>query len=351
MDPDALPPQKPKRRPRYKGTHPRQFHEKYKELNRDQFPETIEKILQSGKTPAGTHRPIMVDEILRYLNPNPGDIAVDATLGYGGHAEKILERILPGGKLIGIDQDPIEIEKTKLRLQERFGNLLEVAHTNYAALPDVIAGFGIGKVDVILADLGCSSMQLDDPERGFSFKLDGPLDMRMNPNKGRSAARLIEKVSESELQRILATNSDEPFSEVISSAIVQSRQVKPIVRSKQLAEVVQQAIQSTQRSLSREDIQASVRRVFQALRIEVNEEFKNLERFLAVLPACLKSSGRLAILTFHSGEDGRVKKSLQEGLRMGLFNSISENVILPSREEVRFNGRASSAKLRWAIRA
>jgi 16S rRNA (cytosine1402-N4)-methyltransferase len=347
MDTDRTP-QRPKRRPRYSGKNPRHFHQKYKEHRPDQYPDTIQKVLESGKTPAGSHRPIMSDEILEILDPQPGEIAVDATLGYGGHAVGILKRILPGGRLIGIDTDPFELPKTESRLRELgfSSEVLTVSQTNYASLPQVLTKHQLSGVDLVLADLGCSSMQLDDPQRGFSFKLDGPLDLRMNPNKGRSAANLIEAVSVSELEQLLIENADEPHADIIARAIVDGRERTPI----QTTRVLTQMIERVLGQIRQEERTLSVRRVYQALRISVNDEFSALEQFLRVLPSCLKASGRVAILSFHSGEDRRVKKAFQTGLREGTYSKISYEIARPSDEEVRANPRASSAKLRWAVR-
>src|SRR5579862_4131388 len=168
-----------RRRPRYSGKNPRRFEEKYKEHDPQRYAETVAKVLASGKTPAGTHRPIMVAEILEALTPKPGELAVDCTLGYGGHAREILARIQPGGRLLGLDADPIELPKTEARLRAAgFGpeSFLAV-RSNFAGLPQALAAANLAGADCILADLGVSSMQLDDPSRGFSLKLEGPLDM------------------------------------------------------------------------------------------------------------------------------------------------------------------------------
>ncbi|MEI6085078.1 MAG: 16S rRNA (cytosine(1402)-N(4))-methyltransferase RsmH [Verrucomicrobiota bacterium] len=316
-----------RRRPRYSGKNPRRFEEKYKERDATRYAETVAKVLASGKTPAGTHRPIMVAEILEVLNPQPGEVAVDCTLGYGGHARELLKRVLPGGRLIGLDVDPIELPKTAERLRtEGF-----VAHrSNFAGLPKVIAAEQLTGADVILADLGVSSMQLDDPGRGFSMKVDGPLEMRMNPARGQSAAALLQKIEPGKLAILLAENADEPHSELLADILAG----KTFATTRALAETIRRA---------GEDDDA-VRRVFQALRIAVNEEFTALDNFLRVLPGCLNPGGRVAILTFHSGEDRRVKKAFAAGN----YASIAEEVIRPSPQERHDNPRSASAKLRWA---
>ena len=335
------------RRTRYAGTHPRRFEEKYKELAPERYPEDVARILASGKTPAGSHRPVMVREVLEALDPKPGETAADVTLGAGGHAFEILPRLLPGGRLVGLDADPIELARTVERAASRgFGPERFVAvNQNMAALPSVLAAEGLTRVDVVLADLGCSSMQLDDPARGFSYKQDGPLDLRLNPRKGKPASDLLARVTEERLVAILSENADEPEAERIASAVVAARDEEPITRTTQLARVVRAALPRSA------DPAATLARVFQALRIAVNDELSSLEAFLRVLPGCLAPGGRACILTFHSGEDRRVKSALRDGHRAGAYAEVAREVVRPSREEVRANPRAASAKLRWAVRA
>lgn len=344
---------KPKRRPRYSGTHPRRFDQKYKELDPQKYPEAVAKVMASGKTPAGTHRPICVAEILKVLQPKPGEMAVDVTLGYGGHAAEILKAISPGGRLLGLDTDSVELPKTEARLRTLgFGpETLMVVQSNFAGLPKVLAKHGIEGADLLLADLGCSSMQLDNPARGFSYKLEGPLDLRMNPNKGRPASILLATLSLDDLTLLLAENSDEPHASVIAEAIVKGRAVQPITTTKELSGIIRGALQVLPKQVREKEGDTPLRRVFQALRIAVNEEFTSLEMFLRYLPQCLKPGGRVAILTFHSGEDRRVKKALQSGHRQGIYSEVAQDVIRPSPEEIHANPRASSAKLRWAVRA
>ena len=327
-------PEKPPRRPRYSGKNPRRFSEKYKEHLPGQYAEDVAKILASGKTPAGMHRPIMLREILEILAPKPGDIVVDGTLGYGGHAQEILAAIQPGGRLLGLDVDPIELPKTEARLRALgYGPDTFTAHrTNYAGLPKILPE----PADAILADLGLSSMQIDNPERGFTYKHDGPLDLRMNPERGQPASALLATLDVNRLANLLTENADEPDATPLARAILRS----PIGSTIQLAKIV--------RSEGGDD--ATVRRVFQALRIAVNDEFSALDTFLRQLPLCLKPGGRVAILSFHSGEDRRVKKAFQAGARDGTYRVVSPDIIRPSAEETRANSRATSAKLRWAER-
>ncbi len=334
-----------RRRPRYSGKHPRRFAEKYKEHNPARFPETIEKVLGSGKTPAGTHRPIMVKEILEVLRLKQGDLVADCTLGYGGHAKEILLAIQPGGHLIGLDADPIELPNTERRLRElRFDSqTLRVHRSNFAGLPQVLAASEISGVDALLADLGVSSMQIDDPSRGFSVKLDGPLDMRMNPQRGQPASAFLEKVGLAEFAELLVENSDEPHARELAAALAG----KSFSTTASLAKAVRAALPR----LSRDELDITVRRVFQAIRIAVNDEFAALDTFLRHLPFCLKPGGRAAILTFHSGEDRRVKKAFQAGLREGIYSEISAEVQRPTPEERHSNPRSAPAKLRWARRS
>lgn len=340
-----------KRRVRYRGTHPRRFAEKYKEQNPDRYAADVQKVIASGKTPAGSHRPICVQEILELLAPKPGEVAVDATLGYGGHALEIIRALLPNGRLYGLDVDPVELPRTEARLRATGipAESLIVRRTNFAGLPQFLAGEGVTGVDMVLADLGVSSMQIDNPDRGFSFKYDGPLDLRMNPQRGQPASVLLAEVGESELVQMLEENADEPRAALIAKAICQARSQNAISTTKGLARAIQAALNSTHQS--KENIDAAIRRTFQALRIAVNDEFGALETFLRHLPGCLNPGGRVAILTFHSGEDRRVKKSFQAGERDGIFARIAHEVIRPTPEEIRANPRASSAKLRWAVKA
>ena len=332
-----------KRRPRYPGKNPRRFEDKYKEHAQDAG--TITKVLAAGKTPAGTHRPIMVAEILAVLAPKPGEVAVDCTLGYGGHAQAILPCLMPDGKLLGLDADPIELPRTEARLRSLgFSAEVFTAHrSNFAGLPQVLAANGLTGADVILADLGVSSMQIDDPARGFSVKFEGPLDMRMNPRRGQTAAALLEKIKPAALAELFVENSDEPHAAALSEALAG----KSFATTRQLAEAIRAALPG----VKKEDADLSVRRVFQALRIAVNDEFSALDTFLRHLPACLNPGGRVAVLTFHSGEDRRVKKAFQAGERAGLYAEIAHDVIRPTPEEIRSNSRAAPTKLRWARRA
>lgn len=333
------------RRPRYSGKNPRRFELKYKEHAPSLYPEAVQKILAQGKTPAGAHRPIMVPEILEVLAPQPGELALDCTLGYGGHAMAILPRLRPGGRLLGIDTDPLELPRTEARLREAgFNPETFAAHRcNFAGIAAVLASENGRLANVLLADLGVSSMQLDNPSRGFSLKYDGPLDMRMNPSKGRPASALLSAVSAAALQEILSENADEPHSVALSEALAG----KDLASTLALA----RAVRATLKARPPEEQELSVRRVFQALRIAVNQEFEVLDTLLKQLPECLAGGGRAAILSFHSGEDRRVKKAFESGLRSGVYSAISTEIIRAGEEERRANPRSKSAKLRWALKA
>jgi 16S rRNA (cytosine1402-N4)-methyltransferase len=336
-----------KRRQRYSGKNPRRFEDKYKELQPERYADTVAKVRASGKTPAGQHIPIMLREIMEVLAPQPGERALDCTLGYGGHAEALLRAVQPDGCLMGLDQDAIEIEKTGARLKALAfpEDTLRVVRINFAGLRKALdeAAWSDG-VDVILADLGVSSMQIDNPARGFSFKTDGPLDMRMNPLRGVPARELLRKIAVPKLSALLEENADETNSLLLAEALAG----QDFAKTSSLAAAVKRALPP---QLDEEAIAAATRRVFQALRIAVNDEFGALDSFLRVLPTVLRPGGRVAVLTFHSGEDRRVKKAFLSGFRDGIFSAISGEVQRPSAEEIRLNTRAASAKLRWAVRA
>jgi 16S rRNA (cytosine1402-N4)-methyltransferase len=355
---DSDPPPQPtpaphKRRKRYSGKNPRKFSEKYKEHAPERYAGDVAKVLASGKTPAGSHRPILVAEILEVLALQPGKTAVDCTLGYGGHAREMLARISPGGRLIGLDVDPIEQPKTVARLRAAgWGEeVFTPVRSNFAGLPKVLAELGLAGADGILADLGISSMQLDDPARGFTFKDDGPLDLRLNPTREPSAASWLAKVKEVDLAAALTENADEPKAALIARELVARRALTPFTRTQQLAETLREILHLPKPGRGVETDDTPVRRVFQALRIAVNDEFGVLDLFLRNLPHCLKPGGRVAILTFHSGEDRRVKHAFRQGLRDGIYSAASEDVIRAGPAELRANPRSSSAKLRWAVRA
>lgn len=341
-----------KRRVRYKGTHPRTYAEKYKEHNPDKYKDTIEKVISKGSTPAGMHISICVKEILDFLQIQPGQTGLDATLGYGGHTLEMLKCLKGQGHIYGLDIDPIEIKKTTKRLESQgYGtDVLTTINTNFQNIDEVAKEYG--PFDYILADLGVSSMQIDNPDRGFAYKFEGPLDLRLNPEKGISAAERIADISVDELEGMLIENADEPYAYEIAKAIVaKNRGGQKIQTTTELKNVIEQTLSFIPNKDRKEAVKKSCQRVFQALRIDVNNEFEVLYDFLEKLPDALAPGGRVAILTFHSGEDRLVKKAFKEGKRLGLYSDVARDVIRPSAEECRVNPRAKSTKMRWAVKA
>ena len=341
-----------KRRVRYRGTHPRKFEEKYKEQDPEKYADTIEKVIKKGSTPAGMHLSICVREILDFLQIKPGQKGLDATLGYGGHTTEMLKCLQGKGHIYGLDVDPIEIVKTKERLAARgFGeDILTIRKMNFADIDKLAEE--TGKFDFVLADLGVASMQIDNPERGFTFKFEGPLDLRLDPEKGISAAERLKSVTKEELVGMLAENSDEPYAEEIARVVMKyNRKKDPITTTTRFKEAIEEALEFLPEEERKEAVVKSCKRCFQALRIDVNSEFEVLYSFLSKLPGILAPGGRAAILTFHSGEDRLVKQYFKDGKREGVYSEIAEDVIRPSAEECSRNPRARSTKMRWAVRS
>ena len=299
-------------------------------------------------TIAPVHIPIMVGEVLECLRLAPGHVVVDCTFGGGGHAEAMLHLVRPGGRLLGLDVDPLELPLADARLRAAgFGQAeLVTRRASFAELPAIMTAAGFPPANAVLADLGTSSMQNDTPARGFSYKGVGPLDMRMNPLEGMSAAELIAQVSAEELTALLEANADEPHAALIAGVLCQHR-----VQTTHAAErLIRAGLKTALPALPRAEVKMSIRRTFQALRIAVNDEFRALDALLAGLPGCLAPGGRVAILTFHSGEDRRVKKAFAAGRRAGVYAAVSDAVIRSAKAETFANRRASAAKLRWAER-
>jgi 16S rRNA (cytosine1402-N4)-methyltransferase len=367
MEPEAP---KPPRRKRYAGTHPVRFDEKYKELQPEKYPEVQAHVRAQGRTPAGTHVPIMVAEVLATLAPQPGEIVADLTLGYGGHAAEFLKRISLGGRLIGLDLDRGQLERTGQRLVKMMEDMaansgrhatpghvtLDLRPGNFAGLDRTLAELALDGCDVIFADLGLSSMQIDDPARGFSYKVDGPLDMRMDPARRRTAADLLATLPEDELAAALSDLADEPDAAQIASLIVARRARRPIARTIELVELILEA-----KGLGSKPGCHGGRRLppcfagshpaaltFQALRILVNNELSNLNQLLRIAPACLRPGGRIGLLSFHSGEDRLVKQSFRDGLRGGIYEAVSDELLRPGPAELRDNPRSNPARFRWA---
>ncbi|MEL7648391.1 MAG: 16S rRNA (cytosine(1402)-N(4))-methyltransferase RsmH [Sedimentibacter sp.] len=344
--------QKHQRRIRYKGTHPKAFNEKYKELQPEKYAEDVEKIIKKGNTPAGMHRSICVKEILEFLQITPGQTGLDATLGYGGHTLEMLKCLNSKGHLYSIDVDPIELPRTRERLERQgYGpEILTIKQMNFSEI-DKIAEES-GPLDFILADLGVSSMQIDNPERGFSFKTEGPLDLRLNPDKGMSAAERLKTMSQDEIEGMFIENADELNAAVIARAVFSEiKKGTDISTTTQLQQIIKDALKFIPENKRSDEVKKACQRCFQALRIDVNSEFEVLYEFLEKLPSVLSAGGRVAILSFHSGEDRLVKKSFQRFFREGVYSEIAPNVIKPSAEECSSNPRARSAKLRWAIKS
>ncbi len=341
-----------KRRVHYSGTHPKRFEEKYKEHDPEKYADTIEKVISKGSTPAGMHISICVNEILDFLQIQPGQQGLDATLGYGGHTRRMLEQLHGEGHMYALDVDPIEIVKTKQRLAEAgYGeDILTIKQTNFRNIDQVADE--AGGFDFILADLGVSSMQIDNPDRGFTYKFDGPLDLRLDPEKGESAAERLREVSYEELVVMFQENSDEPYAEEIATVIMKRNRTKNYVETTtQMKDAIEEALSFVPEKERKEAVKKSCQRCFQALRIDVNSEFEVLYDFLDKLPDALRPGGRVAILTFHSGEDRLVKRAFKAGAKAGVYSEVSKDVIRPSAEECARNPRARSTKMRWAVKA
>lgn len=341
-----------KRRVRYKGTHPKSYQEKYKELQPEKYPETVEHVIRKGSTPVGMHISICVKEILEFLQIKPGQTGLDATFGYGGHTLEMLRCLEGKGHIYALDVDAIELGKTRSRL-ERLGygpEILTAKRLNFADIDQVAAE--AGPFDFVLADLGVSSMQIDNPDRGFSYKKEGPLDLRLDPEKGIAAADRLKSITEGELQGMLVENADEPYAPEIAKAVVTAiRRGNTVSTTGELKGIIEGALSFLPAAERKEAVRKSCQRTFQALRIDVNNEYEVLYEFLAKLPGALAEGGRAAVLTFHSGEDRIVKKSFRQLQREGIYSEIADEVIRPSAEECSINSRARSAKMRWAVKA
>lgn len=300
----------------------------------------MEKVRGRGQTPAGTHRPILLDEILEILHPTPGETGLDATLGYGGHSAALLAKVQPGGRLVATDIDAVELPKTEQRLRALGyppGSLV-VKRQNFSGI-ELLLPLAPGGFDFVLADLGVSSMQIDDPDRGFTFKVPGPLDLRLNPKAGKPAWALLESLTRRTLESLLTENADEPHAAALARALdARKGRIKTTI---DLADVIRTVT----------DDEKSLPRTFQALRIAVNKEFEVLDTLLAALPRCLKSGARVGFLTFHSGEEGRVTRAFAAGKEAGVYRETSPQPIRPSTQERYDNPRSKSARFHWALRA
>jgi 16S rRNA (cytosine1402-N4)-methyltransferase len=295
------------------------------------------------------HIPVLLSQVLRVLDPRPGQVVVDCTLGLGGHSAAILERVRPGGRVIGIDFDPanIAVARERLRAVGAEGGDFQLFHNNFAALPTVLAQAGVERVDAVLADVGVASTQIDDPGRGFSYKRPGPLDMRMDPTRGQPASVLINRLCERDLADAFLELGDETDGAEIARLIVERRRERPITTTQELMAIVCEARDFTLARAAGAKLHPAAR-TFQALRILVNRELANLDRLLAVLHDCLKPGGVAAVISFHSGEDRRVKAAFRDGRRAGVYSAMSDDPDIATEQEIRENPRSRSAKLRWA---
>lgn len=295
------------------------------------------------------HIPVLLQPVLDVLDPQPGKIIVDCTLGLGGHSSFLLKRLTPGGRLIAIDFDQANIDIAQKKLEAIPGGQFDLFHHNFAALQQILTQIGISQIDGLLADVGVASPQIDDPARGFSYKKPGPLDMRMDTSRGQPASVLINRINEQELARALLEYGDETDAPKIAAAVMEYRQTKPIETTQELMAIVCKARDFTLQRAAGAKLHPAAR-TFQALRIMVNRELGNLENLLRILPTCLKPGGVAAIISFHSGEDRRVKHAFKEGHKTGTYDTISEDPIIADEEEKMNNPRSRSAKLRWARR-
>lgn len=346
-----------RRRARYSGTHPKRFAEKYKEHAIEAHPELLAHLREKGKTPASTHVPILVDEVMKILHPSAGEIIADCTLGYGGHAAEFARRIGKTGKLVGLDVDGRQLERTRVRLGGLYPDVpMAFCRSNFAGIANIMRQESPEGFDILFADLGLSSMQIDDPERGMSYRQNGPLDMRMDDRRKQTAADLLNTLSEEDLAEALRDLSDEPDSLAIAQRIVEHRRRQPLLSIRQLVELVFEVKGLTTAEYKRQQRQRQGRlhpaaRTFQTLRMLVNDELGALKELLRVAPYCLRGGGRIGIISFHSGEDRLVKHAFADGYRAGLYAAISDEVITPTREEIAANSRSASAKFRWAVKA
>lgn len=343
------------RRPRYSGTHPRKFSQKYKERDPQAYPHLHRRLRAKGKTPAGAHVPIMVPEVMATLKPKPGEIVADCTLGYGGHARHFAQHLGSTGRIIGFEVDGSELEKTKKRLSEIEAGLT-VYHKNYAGIESVLHQEKLTGFDIIFADIGVSSMQVDDPSRGISYKHKGPLDMRMDSRLKETGADLLQKLSAQEISEALNQLSDEPDHERIAAAIVAQREISPITQTNQLIRLIFKVKNLTPQAWKEQQQRKfntlhPAARSFQALRIMVNDELGALRQLLRVAPQCLNPGGRIGIMSFHSGEDRLVKSAFTEGKAAGIYTAVTPQPLVPRRQEIMQNPRSSAAKYRYAVKA
>lgn len=305
-------------------------------------------------TPKGSHVPVLLREVLDQLQPAEGKVLADVTLGHGGHSRAVIERMAGTGTLIVMDLDGTELARTVADLPVT-GTKLITSQGNFAGLPQVLGENGLAGVDGLLADLGVSSMQIDDADRGFSYRRDGPLDMRMDRSRGETAQEILAKIDENTLAESMIELADEPRARHLARAIVAARHTVPFTSTTQLADFCEEALAPPGTSWRLRQGQAWVThpaaRLFQTLRLLVNREISNLKHLLRTLPDVLAPGGTACIISFHSGEDRLIKQAFREGLRTGQYDAISDEPMLPTDYEKKGNPRSRSAKLRWAHKA
>ena len=294
----------------------------------------------SFKTESESHEPVLVEEVLRLLNLQPGNVVVDATVGSGGHAREILQQIGPTGRLIGIDQDPEALERAHAQL--RVYPQAQLVEGNFAELDPILQSLNLKQVDAVILDVGVSREQLEDPRRGFSFLKEGSLDMRMDPARPLTARDLVNDLSQGELEKLFRTYGEERWAKRIAGAICRNRVKKPIETTTELAQLIQETVPRPFRFGARHP----ATRIFQALRIRVNEELKALEEVLPKAFAALRPRGRLVTISFHSLEDRIVKESFREWAKRGQAEILTRKPVRPGPEEIQRNPRSRSAKLR-----
>jgi 16S rRNA (cytosine1402-N4)-methyltransferase len=307
-------------------------------------------------TSPGQHRPVLLDEVLAILDPQPGQVAVDCTLGWAGHSTELSRRVGPTGKLVGIDLDADNLPSARQRL-EAIGHPFTLHHGNFAGIPSMLASEGLDGCDLLLADLGMSSMQLDDANRGFSYVRDGPLDMRMDRTRGSTVAQLLQTIGQDQLATALREFGDEPDAEKVAAAILAAREHSPLATTKELSDVICQAAAGGKAAqpwrlhpTPQQWNTHPAARTFQALRILINRELANLQAMLRQLPAMLRPGGVAAIISFHSGEDRLVKAAFRAGRHDRTYRDGAEDPIRPTWQERQSNPRSRSAKLRWVKR-
>lgn len=299
--------------------------------------------------PEAYHVPVLLQSVLHFLQPRPGGVYVDGTLGAGGHTEAILRQSAPSGRVIGIDRDPEALSIARARLAE-FGNRLHLVHATFDQMEEILRALGCTNVDGVLLDLGVCSYQLDRPERGFSFRYDGPLDMRMDPTQGLTAAEVVNSLPEHALVKVLREWGEERYAGRIAKAIVRKRAKTPIQTTRQLAEVVAEAVPPSYRYGR---IHPATR-TFQALRILVNQELTLLEKGLCTAVRALAPGGRIAVISYHSLEDRLTKRVFRgfsgQGAELqgcpAILRVLTRRPVVPDEAEVAQNPRARSAKLR-----